>query len=315
MKKKIVYIVAPYAHRTGSNFKQFPYKAWLNIGGNETKSHYLPSYLKGIEHHIDFPTINIFRNQCTLRLVEACTLSSDCFPDYMWCETIPLIWDCWPHLQDKTAEWIERHEVKLAIFTSSQVAEQMKGRLPNIKILTITEGIDTSLYHAGGLLKNRDIDLLEYGNVKRNFFRSYIEGIKHINVKNSNGLMATWDELLNTMSRAKLTVALPRCDVDNEFTGGVETLTQRFWEGMLSRTVIIGRAPNELLNLIGYNPLINIDYDNPVEQVKSIIRNISDYQSLVDKNRDTALRLAPWEIRMRKIMDWLEAQGYQCVGK
>lgn len=58
-----------------------------------------------------------------------------------------------------------------------------------------------------------------------------------------------------------------------------------------------------------------MDYDNPVEQVKSIIRNISDYQSLVDKNRDTALRLAPWEIRMRKIMDWLETQGYQCLAE
>ena len=41
-------------------------------------------------------------------------------------------------------------------------------------------------------------------------------------------------------------------------------------------------------------------------QVSDIINNISAYQSLVDRNRDAALRLAPWELRMREVKEWLE---------
>ena len=113
------------------------------------------------------------------------------------------------------------------------------------------------------------------------------------------------------MSDAKVTLALPRCDIDQEVTGGVETLTQRFWEGMLSRSVLVGRAPKELTDLIGYNPVITLDRQNAEEQIKDIITHIDDYQVLVDKNRETALTMAPWNIRIKKIMNWLTELGYK----
>ena len=48
------------------------------------------------------------------------------------------------------------------------------------------------------------------------------------------------------------------------------------------------------------------DKENPVGQIKAIVGNIADYQPLVDRNRETALRLAPWELRMREVKEWLE---------
>ena len=92
---------------------------------------------------------------------------------------------------------------------------------------------------------------------------------------------------------------------------GIETLTQRFWEGMLSRTVLLGRAPKELIDLVGYNPVVTLDKEHADEQVRDIVEHISEYQDLVDKNRETALRMAPWEIRMKQIMEWLEGLGYE----
>ena len=75
---------------------------------------------------------------------------------------------------------------------------------------------------------------------------------------------------------------------------------------MLSRMVMIGRAPKELTDLIGYNPVIDIDPTNLQEQIKNIKDNITAYQPLVDRNRETALRLAPWELRMREVKKWME---------
>lgn len=310
MGKKI-YAVAPCYQDRGSNFKLLPYKAWLQVGGQEWETHYLPKCVRGFAYNVEFPTMIVNRKYCYLRFVEACTITFDTFPYYIWCETIPMIWDCWPKFYDKILTWLKKHQVKTVIFTSSQTAAHIKKSLPNLNVLVITEGIDVKPYHVGEDLKNRNIDLLEYGNVNRNYFKSYVQGVNHVNAKNANGCMSTWTKLVETMADAKVTVALPRCDTDPVFTGGIETLTQRFWEGMLSRTVMVGRVPKELVDLIGYNPVIDLDKNNPDQQVREIVSHISDYQELVDKNRKTALKMAPWEIRMKKVMEWLVSLGYE----
>ena len=73
--------------------------------------------------------------------------------------------------------------------------------------------------------------------------------------------------------------------------------------GILS--MLFGHCPQELEDIAGYNPCIEIDERNPVGQIRRIIKNITHYQELVDRNRDAALRLVPWELRLRRVMEWL----------
>lgn len=308
---KTIKAIQPYTQRSSGNFKCKPYEEWVKAGGQFDKAIYPPRLLHGIAHRIELPSLNIFKQQARLRFVEACTINFDCWPNYLWCETIPFIWDCWPSMYDKIEKWFKKHKVKTAIFTSSITAEAMQKRCPNVNILHVTEGIDTSVYHAGISLAERCIDFLEYGSKQRNLFDQPIEGINHVNSTSIITQMMTWETLLNTMADAKITLALPRCDIDPVGTEGLETLTQRFWEGMLSRSVLIGRAPQELIEFIGYNPVIKLDRNNAETQIKDILSHIEDYQSLVDKNRETAIAMAPWSIRIKKIMEWLTQLGYR----
>ena len=308
---KIVKAIQPYTRHNGSNFKFPPYNEWVNNDGKVSRAIYPIRHLHGLAHKIELPSFNILSSQARLRFAEAFTINFDCWPDYLWCETIPFIWDCWPSMYDRIEKWFYKHNIRTAIFTSSITAEEIRQRCPNVNILHVTEGIDTSVYHAGGSLVRRSIDFLEYGSKQRNLFEKPLEGINHVNSTSIITKMMTWDDLLNTMSDAKVTLALPRCDIDQEVTGGVETLTQRFWEGMLSRSVLVGRAPKELTDLIGYNPVITLDRQNAEDQIKDIIAHIDDFQSLVDKNREVALTMAPWNIRIKKIMNWLTELGYK----
>ncbi len=308
---KIVKAIQPYTRHNGSNFKFSPYNEWVNNDGKVSRALYPIRHLHGLAHKIELPSFNILSSQARLRFAEAFTINFDCWPDYLWCETIPFIWDCWPSMYDRIEKWFYKHNIRTAIFTSSITAEEIRQRCPNVNILHVTEGIDTSVYHAGGSLVRRSIDFLEYGSKQRNLFEKPLEGINHVNSTSIITKMMTWDDLLNTMSDAKVTLALPRCDIDQEVTGGVETLTQRFWEGMLSRSVLVGRAPKELTDLIGYNPVITLDRQNAEDQIKDIIAHIDDFQSLVDKNREVALTMAPWNIRIKKIMNWLTELGYK----
>ena len=308
---KIVKAIQPYTRHNGSNFKFSPYNEWVNNDGKVSRAIYPIRHLHGLAHKIELPSFNILSSQARLRFAEAFTINFDCWPDYLWCETIPFIWDCWPSMYDRIEKWFYKHNIRTAIFTSSITAEEIRQRCPDVNILHVTEGIDTSVYHAGGSLVKRSIDFLEYGSKQRNLFEKPLEGINHVNSTSIITKMMTWDDLLNTMSDAKVTLALPRCDIDQEVTGGVETLTQRFWEGMLSRSVLVGRDPKELTDLIGYNPVITLDRQNAEEQIKDIIAHIDDFQSLVDKNREVALTMAPWNIRIKKIMNWLTELGYK----
>ena len=303
--KKTIRAVKPPILNGKASFKKQPFDAWVAMGGKTAESHYPPALLHGLAYKCDFPSLPCNRSEARLRFVEPVALTFDSFPDYIFHEVVPMIWDCWPKYFDRVVSWLKKHHVKTAIFTSSQTAERIKKVLPEMNILFVPEGIDVKPYREGNNLTQRSIDLLEYGSMMRNFFHHHIEGIKHVNRENGQGLMDSFTQLLSTMAEAKVTIALPRCDTAPEETGDIETLTQRFWEGMLSRSVLLGRAPKELVDLVGYNPVITLDREHADEQVRDIVAHISDYQSLVDKNRQTALRLASWETRMKQVMGWL----------
>ena len=113
------------------------------------------------------------------------------------------------------------------------------------------------------------------------------------------------------MGDAKVTKALPRSMTQPEIAGDIETLTQRYWENMLSRMVMVGHAPQELIDIIGYNPVIEIDTTNPILQITNILMHIEDYQELVDRNRAAALKHGDWRLRMRDVMLWLAECGYE----
>lgn len=74
---------------------------------------------------------------------------------------------------------------------------------------------------------------------------------------------------------------------------------------------MLGRAPKELVDLVSYNPVITLDAENVNEQILDILEHIEDYQPLVDRNRETALKLGDWALRMKMVMEWLEKIGYK----
>lgn len=300
---KRIRAVSPFLRDKGNNFKMQPYHAWLAVGGKEARPHYPPRRLHGLAYKFDYPTLFTNKDEARLRFVEVNSITFDAFPDYITHEVVPMIWDCWPQYDDKLVHWLQKHRVRACIFTSSQAAQRIQERMPDLKILVITEGIDCKRYGGGRDLNKREIDYYTYGRLPESLYNLNIEGITEMRGGAGN-------LLFERLQNAKITVALPQCDVYPERTGGQETLTQRYWECMLSRTVLLGRSPKELIDLIGYDPVINVDYNNLHEQIRHISSRIAECQELVNRNREIALRMAPWEIRMRYIMDCLHGWGY-----
>ena len=175
----------------------------------------------------------------------------------------------------------------------------------------------------GWLLKERNIDLLEFGRSNDKVFKvdqleSVIDNknrnLNHVCTKQNGKFIYTNEQLYEAMGNAKVTIALPRSITQSEIAGDIETLTQRYWECMFSRMVMVGHAPQELIDFIGYNPVIELtDKISPEELIANVIEHIEDYQSLVDKNRETAEKLGSWNVRMKWLMG--ELANLYCVTK
>ena len=167
----------------------------------------------------------------------------------------------------------------------------------------------------GWLLKDRNIDLLEFGRSNdkvfkadqlKSVFDNKNHNLNHVCTKQKGKFIYTNEQLYEAMGDAKVTVALPRSITQPEIAGDIETLTQRYWECMFSRMVMVGHAPQELIDFIGYNPVIELsDKISPEEQIADVIEHIEDYQVLVDKNRETAEKLGSWDVRMKWLMSEL----------
>lgn len=309
MKK--VKSIQPRIYEHNSNFKLAPYNVWTANGGSTSSPHYNMWFL----HRIVDKLYNILpksKEEARLIFAEPASLDYDCFPSYYRYEIIPVLWDCWPDLYEKTAKWFVKHNVKSAVFTSSQTANVFRVKFPNMNILTISEGIETCLYNGDKSLKERNIDFLSFGRVCKMIDESKFPlGIRVLSSKNEKGKLATRDDLIYALSDSRITLCVPRCDNQPEVAQGVETLTQRYWECMLSGVLIIGRAPQELIDIIGYDPVIKIEKGNLYHQVKYIIDNIENYQELANKNKRFAIQHADWNHRITVIKNWLKEIGYE----
>ena len=220
---------------------------------------------------------------------------------------------------------------RTAIFSSRQTAEMMQERFSGknkgwqrINVIWCPEAVDDSVYQKGKLLKDRNIDLLEFGRSNDKVFKAdQLESVfdnknrnlNHVCTKQNGKFIYTNEQLYQAMGNAKVTIALSRSMTQPEMGGDIETLTQRYWECMFSRMVMVGHAPQELVDFIGYNPVIELKEDISAEAlIRDVLEHIDDYQELVDKNRETAERLGSWDVRIKWLMEELRQvyEVYNC---
>lgn len=318
MTMKELCAVLPYHYKKGINYKKHVYDAWITNGGNFTKPHYPCMFFRRFIFNNKLPSIVryfdfFYCRNARLRFVDPLSINLESFPDYIYNEIVPMIWDCWPMFYEKMFNWFVSHKVKTAIFCSAQTAEVFKKEFPTVNIIWCPEAVNVDAYDKGGLLVNRPIDLLEFGRPTKISEKISISRIKYVATKINGNFLFTDEQLRKTLSMSKVSIAYPRSVTQPDVAEGIETLTQRYWECMLSRTLIIGHCPKELEELIGYNPVVEINFndDRICDKILTIFDNIDDYQSLVDYNREVALKNGDWKKRMNFIMHKLEELDYR----
>lgn len=237
------------------------------------------------------------------------------FPIIYGAQTIPLAHDCWEPQYDRWVAFLRNAGIRRAFFTARQAAEAMAERVPGLQAEWLPEGIELGLFTPDRPLTVRSIDILELGRRSERFhqvIRAHCEerGYRHLYQRSSHELVfATREAFREGMPDTKLLICFPSSLTNPERSGTVETMTLRYLEGMACKSVILGHAPRELIDLFGYNPVIEADPADFTGQVDRLLRNIGEHTNLVERNFARLHEVGTWDIRIRDLLRRLSSHG------
>lgn len=284
-------------------------EAWEAAGGIVVSNSTIWPHAARVVLGRNWPGFNFSRKNKLLVLGSG-RVESVSWPKLLTHEIVPFLWDVWPDKIAPLIRFIRRNKIRTLFCTSSQVVEILKYSLSGVDIHWIPEGIKAKAYSKGELLKNRPVDILSYGR-QMTLVTEKLRDLafsEKLNVLFRDGdahLFSTFDDLVQGLQLSKMSICYPQSVTHPNRAQNIETLTQRYWEAMLSGTLLVGHAPQELIEVCGYNPIVELG-DNPTIVVNDILKNIEKYQSLVDRNRGCAEEKADWSMQISKVMELLK---------
>jgi len=220
------------------------------------------------------------------------------------------LFDAWPKEHDKIVNAIQSWKINNVFLSSSQAVEKLGNSANGCNFYWIPEAINPLLYQAYPYEK-RDIDVLQFGrkyDAYHDLIRMPLEAdhkVYRYEQKRGEIVFATRDEFIDGLARSKISICVPSNITHPDRSGDIETMTIRYLQSMASKCLIVGHAPKEMIDLFGYNPVIEINMNDSVNQLKFILDNFDDYIPLIEKNYIEVLNNHTWNNRWKKISDML----------
>jgi len=254
--------------------------------------------------------------------------STACLVPTAWCsespffpfcynhEIVPVHWDCWQSRFSRCERALRRQRTRVAVFTARDAARHFGARFPELQALWMPEAIEAGEYAHQTPLSRRGLHVLELG---RRFGRYHDRitaalgqaGLVHkYETPPGNIIFPARRALLAGLADTVVMICFSQSITHAEIAGPVDTLTQRYWEGMAAGCVLVGHAPAELVDLLGYAPVIPVDWNDPAGQLGDIVRHPDRWQALVERNRQAVLERGLWSVRVRELAGQLHALGY-----
>ena len=236
------------------------------------------------------------------------TNESMLFPISYLARCITYSFDVWPNMYNIYDGIFKRNRIPLAFISSRQAADHLREAVPDTSFVWCPEAVNPGKYRPEKLLEDRKIDLLALGRKYEVYHQRLKMGLRGRNISYVHSsdvpghmIFSGRDELAKGLAETRVMICFPR-SMTNSRALGVETVTLRYFEAMASRCVIVGHAPKELVDLFGYNPVIESDLQDACSQIENIILNIGTYQPFVDRNFLRMLEVGTWNVRARQMM-------------
>jgi hypothetical protein len=217
------------------------------------------------------------------------------------------MFDAWPQYYDQITAFAKSYKLDSLFISSRQVAESLQNKLV-CPVFWVAEGVDPTAYRYYDY-EGKDIDVLEFGRyyqIYHNTIQDCLARAKkthHYEQKKGEIIFRTRAAFVDGLARSRISVCVPSSITHPKRAGGIETMTVRYLQSMASKCLIIGKAPEEMLDLFGYNPVIEMDMRDPCGQLFEILDHYERFIPLIERNYLEALTNHTWDGRWQTIVD------------
>lgn len=225
------------------------------------------------------------------------------FLPFLWTKPHSVyLFDAWPESHPSIEQFIKVLQPAHVFFSSAQITQTFKAKGLPLQFHWIPEGIDPAKYRYKPLI-DRDIDVLAFGRKYDWLHERIVDGLeqagKNYLYEKVKGQIVFQDReaFIEGLSRAKISVCIPSNITHPERSGTISTMTIRYLQSMVSKSLILGIMPGEMKELFDYTPIVEIDTRDPLGQVLNILANYEDYLPLIEKNYRQVCDQHSWDKR------------------
>ncbi len=216
------------------------------------------------------------------------------------------MFDAWPARHAAILKFVADWGVQFAFVSSRQAAERLAKLSEHCTFIWVPEGVDPDRYQRRSSLE-RDIDVLQLGR-KFDAHHVLIEpaleraGKTYVYEREKGKIIfPEREQFIDGLARSRISICVPSSVTHPERAGDIETMTIRYLQSMASKCLVLGHAPEEMVDLFGYNPVIEIDNANAAGQILDLLDNYDSYQPLIEKNHAAVTSEHSWDNRWARI--------------
>lgn len=220
------------------------------------------------------------------------------------------MFDAWPATHLAITRFVADWGVQYAFVSSRQAAERLAPVSESCTFIWIPEGIDPARYRHGPP-GDRDIDVLQLGrkyDAHHKLIAPALEraGKRYLFEKQKGTLVfPDREQLSDGMARSRISICVPSSITHPERAGDIETMTVRYLQSMVSKCLVLGHAPAEMIDLFGYNPVVEIEMENAADQVLGLLEDYESYLSLIERNYSIVTSEHTWDRRWERMSSLL----------
>ena len=216
------------------------------------------------------------------------------------------LFDAFPTIHSQILRLVEAWGIQYAFVSSSQAAERLNRLSEHCTFICIPEGVDPNRYQQRSFIE-RDIDVLQLGR-RYDAYHALIApaleraGKSYFYEKQKGQIVfPRREDFVAGLARSRVSICVPSSVTHPERAGDVETMTIRYLQSIVSKCLVVGHAPPEMIELFGYNPVIELDLGAAAEQLLEILERYDDYVPLIEKNFDLVTREHTWTRRWERM--------------
>lgn len=169
---------------------------------------------------------------------------------------VALLHDVWPATWDHLVRYARALRLTHLFVTARQSADAVRALRPPCRVAWCPEGLP-----AGEIpyrpRAERDLDVIQFGRRHPGVHEELAalaarRGWSYVFEPSRGQLVAPRrEQLLELISRAKVSIAYPRASTDPEMARGVSTMTLRYLESLAAGARVVGESPSDFPAVIG----------------------------------------------------------------